>query len=133
MFSIFCHLLSDITSDKEKDKDKHKEKDKDKCKSSASVRTNFKLVLPQAAYKAVVQASNQIFNQKLWYIMVNIQPHLNLPNKFANLCCNGLRPQLEQYLMKYGWAGSGMVMIAIPILTSKAESDRAGESGVSTF
>ena len=38
--------------------------------------------------------------------------------------------QLEQYLMKYGWAGSGMVMIAIPILTSKAESDRAGESGV---
>ena len=32
--------------------------------------------------------------------------------------------------MKYGWAGSGMVMIAIPILTSKAESDRAGESGV---
>jgi len=39
---------------------------------------------------------------------------------------------LEQYLMKYGWAGSGMVMIAIPILTSKAESDRAGESGVSS-
>ena len=104
-----------------------------KCKSSASIRTNFKLVLLQAAYKAVVQASNQIFNQKLWYIMVNIQPHLNLPNKFANICCNGLRPQLEQYLMKYGWAGSGMVMIAIPILTSKAESDRAGESGVSTF
>ena len=32
--------------------------------------------------------------------------------------------------MKYGWAGSGMVMIAIPILTSKAESDKAGESGV---
>ena len=56
------------------------------CISSASIRTNFKLVLLQAAYKAVVQASNQIFNQKLWYIMVSIQPHNNLPNKFANLC-----------------------------------------------
>lgn len=69
---------------------------------------NIELTNLQGAYKAVVEASNQIFNQKLWYIM------------------------LEQYLMKYGWAGSGMVMIAIPILTSKAESDRAGESGVSS-
>ena len=29
------------------------------------------LSIVQGAYKAVVEASNQIFNQKLWYIMVS--------------------------------------------------------------
>merc|ERR1719295_1757842 len=32
--------------------------------------------------------------------------------------------------MKYGWAGTGMVMISIPILTSK-KAGKHGESGIS--
>ena len=84
----------------------------------------------QAAYKAVVAASNQIFNQKLWYIMVTIFFPVKDISTILKILATSIPSQLEQYLMKYGWAGSGMVMIAIPILTSKAESDRAGESGV---
>jgi len=49
------------------------------------------------AYKSLVKQNVTIFNQKLWYVM------------------------LEQFLMKYGWAGSGMVVMAIPIFTSQNE------------
>ena len=38
---------------------------------------------------------------------------------------------LEQFLMKYGWTGAGMVLISIPILTSKKSSSVKGESGIS--
>ena len=54
----------------------------------------------------MVDQSNLIYQKKLWYIM------------------------LEQFLMKYGWAGTGMVMISIPILTSKKNA-KLGESGIS--
>lgn len=37
------------------------------------------------AYRSLVKQSTQIFNQKLWYIM------------------------LEQFLMKYGWAGKEII------------------------
>ena len=37
---------------------------------------------------------------------------------------------LEQFLMKYGWTGAGMVLISIPILTSR-RAERAGASGIS--
>ena len=50
------------------------------------------------AYKSLVKQNVTIFNQKLWYVM------------------------LEQFLMKYGWAGSGMVVMAIPIFTSQNEA-----------
>ena len=56
---------------------------------------NVELSNLEGAYSAVVDQSNLIYQKKLWYIM------------------------LEQFLMKYGWAGAGMVMISIPILTSK--------------
>ena len=39
----------------------------------------------QKAYQSLVKQSGKIFNQKLWYIM------------------------LEQFLMKYGWAGKTAV------------------------
>jgi len=63
------------------------------------------LVNLEAAYASLVRQSNKIFKKKLWYVM------------------------LEQFLMKYGWAGTGMVMISIPILTSQRQTQ--GESGVS--
>lgn len=50
------------------------------------------------AYKSLARQSVSIFNQKLWYVM------------------------LEQFLMKYGWAGAGMVVMAIPIFTSQETS-----------
>ena len=60
----------------------------------------------ESAYKGLVRQSNKIYTNKLWYIM------------------------LEQFLMKYGWTGAGMILISIPILTSKKQSI-TGETGVS--
>ena len=57
------------------------------------------------AYKSLVKQNVTIFNQKLWYVM------------------------LEQFLMKYGWAGSGMVVMAIPIFTSQNEAQGDGNVG----
>ncbi|RVE44929.1 hypothetical protein evm_010428 [Chilo suppressalis] len=49
----------------------------------------------QAAYKRLVQQMAGVFRQKLWYVM------------------------LEQFCMKYVWSGTGMVMLALPILTAR--------------
>ena len=56
------------------------------------------------AYKSLVKQTVSIFNQKLWYVM------------------------LEQFLMKYGWSGTGMVVMAIPIFTSKKEGSIVGDN-----
>ena len=44
------------------------------------------------AYKAVSDQMALLFSQRLWYIM------------------------LEQFLMKYVWSGTGMIMVSIPII-----------------
>jgi ATP-binding cassette subfamily D (ALD) protein 2 len=44
------------------------------------------------AYKAVCDQMTLLFRQRLWYIM------------------------LEQFLMKYVWSGTGMIMVSIPII-----------------
>jgi hypothetical protein len=54
----------------------------------------------ESAYNSLVDQMNTIFSQRLWYVM------------------------LEQFLMKYVWSGTGMIMVSIPILTS---SRREGE------
>ncbi|CAH1643977.1 unnamed protein product [Spodoptera littoralis] len=57
----------------------------------------------QAAYKELVAQMTSVFNKKLWYVM------------------------LEQFCMKYVWSGTGMVMLALPILTA-THSQRDGSS-----
>ncbi|XP_059047224.1 ATP-binding cassette sub-family D member 1 [Achroia grisella] len=56
----------------------------------------------QSAYKELVAQMTGVFNKKLWYVM------------------------LEQFCMKYVWSGTGMVMLALPILTGTTEGEGGG-------
>ena len=47
------------------------------------------------AYNSLIKQTHVIMSKKLWYVM------------------------FEQFLLKYGWAGTGMVTMAIPIFTAK--------------
>lgn len=49
------------------------------------------------AYDRLTRQMNNIFSQKLWFIM------------------------LEQFFMKYVWSGTGMVMVSLPILTNSGK------------
>ncbi|XP_068624808.1 ATP-binding cassette sub-family D member 1 [Battus philenor] len=60
----------------------------------------------QSAYKQLVVQMTTVFNKKLWYVM------------------------LEQFCMKYVWSGTGMVMLALPILTGR-RIDESNDEGVS--
>nr|AIN44106.1 ATP-binding cassette sub-family D member 2-like protein [Laodelphax striatellus] len=59
------------------------------------------------AYQALVAHKNKIFVQQLWYVV------------------------LEQFLMKYVWSGTGMVMVSLPIIMAarpvNGESDISGD------
>ncbi|PNF43877.1 ATP-binding cassette sub-family D member 2 [Cryptotermes secundus] len=63
----------------------------------------------ERAYTSLVDQMNTIFSQRLWYVM------------------------LEQFLMKYVWSGTGMIMVSLPILTSshREEHDSSPDGGVS--
>ncbi len=57
----------------------------------------------QRGYKALVSQMNAIFWQKLWYV------------------------QLEQFLMKYMWSASGLVMVGIPVMYTANARREDGE------
>ncbi|XP_017056779.1 LOW QUALITY PROTEIN: ATP-binding cassette sub-family D member [Drosophila ficusphila] len=60
------------------------------------------------AYNRLVNQMTTIFNQKLWFIM------------------------LEQFFMKYVWSGTGMIMVSLPILTgSDVESGKVRNTATS--
>ncbi|XP_046400195.1 ATP-binding cassette sub-family D member isoform X2 [Ischnura elegans] len=64
----------------------------------------------ERAYKSLTVHMRKIFSQRLWYVM------------------------LEQFLMKYVWSGTGMIMVSLPILMSAKKNstgDDQGELGVS--
>lgn len=60
----------------------------------------------EKAFASLKKQMNVIFSQRLWYIM------------------------LEQFLMKYVWSGTGMIMVSLPILTgSKKEGQSSSPDG----
>uniref|UniRef100_H2YG43 ABC transmembrane type-1 domain-containing protein n=1 Tax=Ciona savignyi TaxID=51511 RepID=H2YG43_CIOSA len=61
------------------------------------------LSLLRRCYRSLVEQTNMIYLQRLWYVMV------------------------EQFFMKYMWSSAGMIMIAIPILTAKGYAENSSE------
>lgn len=57
----------------------------------------------RSAYNSLVRHKNRILVQRLWYVV------------------------LEQFLMKYVWSGTGMIMISLPIVMSSRDHSLSSE------
>ncbi|XP_076369988.1 ATP-binding cassette sub-family D member 1-like [Tachypleus tridentatus] len=69
------------------------------------------LTMLQRSYRSLARQMNLIFNKRLYYVM------------------------LEQFLMKYCWSAVGMIIISLPVLTGKQQTENGNgdkDDGVST-